>query len=216
MADEQEPAMTPNREALRGMLLERNQYPERADEIDARIRKTFERKVAILALDMCGFTRLSDRRGIIFYLAMICAMEESARPAVEGNRGRVIKVEADNLFAIFDHPADAVEAALDIFRAFEAVNSVVPDDRDIHGSIGIGYGDLLIVGHEDVFGVEMNHACKLGEDIAGPNELLLTPSAHAALAESLFEFATKPVTIGHSEVTVYRFEKRLDRPAVGG
>jgi hypothetical protein len=39
---------------------------------------------------------------------------------VTGNGGQVIKQEADNLFAIFAQPAHALEAALDIFRAFEA------------------------------------------------------------------------------------------------
>lgn len=201
------------REILRRLLSERNQYPERADEIDATIRAAFERRATVLALDMCGFTELSERRGILFYLSMIREMEEAARPAIEGNRGRVVKQEADNLFALFDHPADAVEAALDIFRAFEAVNSVVPDDRDIRGSIGIGYGDLLVIGDEDVYGVEMNHACKLGEDLAGPSEILLTPGAYTALVGDLYEFSPKDVAIGSYRATCHRFEGRRARPS---
>jgi adenylate cyclase len=166
---------------LRHLLEERNQYPERAEEIDARIREAFERHVAILVLDMSGFSRLTVEFGIIHYLAMIAQMDTSSRPAVTGNNGTVIKQEADNLFAIFPTPADAVEGALDIFRAFEAVNAVVPVDRDLFGSIGIGYGDTLLVGDDDMFGSEMNLASKLGEDLAERHEILLTASAHAAL-----------------------------------
>src|SRR4051812_1248967 len=129
----------PGHGELRRLLSERNQHPERAEGIDAQIRAAFERRAAILALDMCGFSRLSRKHGIIFYLAMIRQMEEAATPAVVGNGGRVIKQSADNLYAVFDRPDRALEAALDIFRAFGAVNSVVPDDRDIHGSIGIGF-----------------------------------------------------------------------------
>ena len=94
----------PGHEELRRLLSERNQYPERAAQIDERIRAAFERRVAILVLDMCGFSRLSRKHGIIFYLAMIRQMEEAATPAVVGNGGRVIKQEADNLFAVFDQP----------------------------------------------------------------------------------------------------------------
>ena len=55
---------------------------------------------------MVGFSRLSQKHGIIHYLAMIARMDLAARPAVEGNGGRVVKQEADNLFAVFETPVD--------------------------------------------------------------------------------------------------------------
>jgi adenylate cyclase len=155
-----------DRQFMRRLLSERNQFPERADEIDRQLRDALERKTAILVLDMVGFSRLTVQYGIIHYLAMIHQMEEAARPAVTGNGGEVIKQEADNLYAIFDDPARALDSALDIFRAFDAVNSVVPPDRDIYGSIGIGYGETLVIDEKDIFGSEVNLACKLGEDLA--------------------------------------------------
>jgi class 3 adenylate cyclase len=199
----------PGREELRRLLSERNQYPGRAAQIDGQIRATFERRVAILVLDMCGFSRLSRKHGIIFYLAMIRQMEEAATPAVVGNGGRVIKQEADNLYATFDQPAGALEAALDIFRAFQAVNSVVPSDRDIHGSIGIGYGETLVVGDEDLFGVEMNLASKLGEDVAQGGEILLTAAAHRALPPDHYRCTARTCPIGDLEIESYRFEEIL-------
>ena len=168
-----------------------------------------ERKVAILALDMCGFSRLTIQHGIIHYLAMIHQMEEASVPAVRENGGQVIKQEADNLFAIFEEPVQAVEAALDIFRAFEAINSVVPDDRDIYGSIGIGYGDTLVIGDEDLFGQEMNLASKLGEDLACRQEILLTAAAHAGLPEGLYKFAPMNFAISGLEIDCYRYEGRI-------
>lgn len=171
----------PGKAYLRGLLAERNQYPDRVEEIDALIRKAFERRVAILVLDMSGFSRLTIEYGIIHYLAMIEQMDSSSRPAVTGNHGQVIKQEADNLFAVFDTPAHAVEGALDIFRAFDAVNAVVPDSRDLFGSVGIGYGDTLVIGEDDMFGSEVNLASKLGEDLAERSEILLTAAAHDAL-----------------------------------
>ena len=56
-------------------------------------------------------------------------MAGAAGPAVVGNGGTVIKLEADNLYAMFPTPQLALEGALDIFRAFDAVNSVVPPER---------------------------------------------------------------------------------------
>ena len=196
----------PGRTYLRKLLSERNQNPDRAARIDAEIRQAFERMVAILVLDMSGFSRLTAKHGIIHYLAMIEQMEGTVRPAVKGNHGHVIKQEADNLFAIFGNPVDALEAALDIFRAFDAINTVLPDARDIHGSIGIGYGETLVVGDEDLFGPEMNLASKLGEDIAVKGQILLTKSACNALPAGRYSFTQETVEISGINMDYFRYE----------
>ena len=203
------PPKRPTRAYLRRLLSERNHNPERAREIDAEIRRAFERMVAILVLDMSGFSRLTQEHGIIHYLAMIEQMEGAVRPAIKANHGRVIKQEADNLFATFGNPVDALEAALDIFRAFEAINTVLPDSRDIHGAIGIGYGETLVVEEADLFGPEMNLASKLGEDIAVRRQILLTESAHNALPPGRYSFHKLSQEISGLKLDYYRFEESL-------
>ena len=198
--------MVGGRALLRERLRERNQNPDRLVEIDAELLLTFQRRRAILTLDMCGFSRLTHKHGTLFYLSMIVQMEEAATPPVLNNRGRVIKQEADNFFAVFDAPADALEAALDILLAFRAVNSVVPDDRDIAVSIGIGYGDVLDLG-DDVYGDEMNVACRLGEDLAGRNEVLLTPAAAEALPADAYDL-DEVTFAGPDAVRAYRWRGR--------
>lgn len=193
---------------LRQLLSERNQYPERASLIDAEVRRAFEQKVAVLILDMCGFSRLTAKYGIMHFLGMIQQMNEAARPAIADNGGKVIKQEADNLFAVFDQPAQALEAALDIFRAFDAMNAILPDERDIYGSIGIGYGETLVIGDEDLFGAEMNVACKLGEDCAGKSEILLTPAAWQALPQRHYQCTQDAFVIGDTRFECYRFDKK--------
>lgn len=200
---------TPARMQLHELLLERNQSPDRIEEIDRRIKEIFQRKVSMLVLDMCGFTRVSAEHGIIHYLSMIQQMESAARPAVGQNNGTVVKQEADDLFAFFPTPHDALEGALDIFRAFEAMNAVVPDERDIYGSIGIGFGDTLVIGEEDLFGNEMNLASRLGEDLAGQQEVLLTPSAFAALPEGLYRFEIASFPDRGAQITAHRFLGRI-------
>ena len=204
MAGSSRPGLT----ALKALLRERNQAPARAAEIDRRLREQFQRRAAVLVLDMCGFSRLTAKHGIIFYLSMIVQMEDAATPAVLNNNGTVVKQEADNFFALFHHPADALEAALDVFNAFKAVNSVMPDDRDILGSVGIGYGDLLVAGTEDVYGEEMNAACRLGEDLGQRDEILLTPAAHDALPAGKYQFEPVRYRHGNAEINAFRFRGR--------
>ena len=103
-------------------------------------------------------------------------------------------------------------------RAFEAVNSILPEDRGIHGSIGIGYGDLLVIGDEDLFGTEMNLASKLGEDLACAGEILLSPAAHDALPSDRYRCEQVDVIISGLEVRCHRFQEvirpRLEGPVV--
>ncbi|MEK6303647.1 MAG: adenylate/guanylate cyclase domain-containing protein [Acidobacteriota bacterium] len=197
------------RALLNRLLSELNQYPERVSGITAKLREVLERRVAMLVLDMVGFSRLTLEHGIIHYLAMIHQMVESATPAVIANGGRVIKQDADNIFAIFDNPTLALEAARDIFRAFDAVNTVTPIERHLCGSVGIGYGETLVIDDSDLFGSEMNLASKLGEDLAGKSDILLTASAYEALPAGRYLFAPVRFLIGEMEVDYFRYERAL-------
>jgi adenylate cyclase len=191
------------------MLSEYNQFPEHGGAIQDALRTTFEQNVAMLVLDMSGFSRLTAQYGVLHYLAMIAQMVESATPAVTGNGGIVIKQEADNLFARFPTSADALEAATDIFRAFEVVNAVTPPERHIRGSIGIGYGSTLVVEDEDMFGNEMNVACKLGEDLARPGEILLTEAAREALPDGRYVFTPAEFQCSGMQIDAFRFVRKL-------
>lgn len=81
----------------------------------------------------------------------------------------MIKHEADHLFAVFATPEQALEAALDTLRALDAMNAMLPPERSLNVSARMGYGPTLVIANEDLFGPEMNGACKLGEDIATAN-----------------------------------------------
>ena len=51
--------------------------------------------------------------------------------------------------------------------------------------LGIGYGPVILVGDRDVFGAEVNAASKLGEDTAGPGEVLVTEALVSEVGEVL-------------------------------
>ena len=194
------------RAELKQLLRERNANMDRKAEYERIIRQRFEKEVAILALDMTGFSRTTMKLGIIHFLGLIAQMEELAVPAVVNNGGTVIKQEADNLFATFPTASQAVEAALEIFEAFREASKTAAEDCDIYGSVGIGYGPTLVIDDEDLFGNEMNLASKLGEDLAESMEILLTESAQANLAKDRYKFNPLYFTISGMELNCYRLE----------
>jgi adenylate cyclase len=164
---------------LERLLDARNEHPERIPKIDREIRARFQERHAVMVLDMCGFSRLTLQHGIVHFLAMIRRMHSMVRPIIAGAKGRVVKTDADNVFAVFPDVPDALAAAARIGHDLSRANAVLPQDWDLHVSMGIGYGELLMVGADDFYGAELNLASKLGEDVAGPGEVLLTDAARA-------------------------------------
>jgi len=192
------------REELSRLLQERNEYPERAPEIDARIRETFGETHAIMIMDMSGFSRMTLKHGIMHFLAMIHRMNQIVAPTVSEHKGRVIKFEADNAFAIFDTVEAAIEAAIDTSRRFSAANTMLPEEMDMHGKFGIGYGEILIVEDTDLFGSEVNLASKLGEDLAERGEILLTEAAFAEVDAERREYEEVSMTISGLQLKVHK------------
>jgi class 3 adenylate cyclase len=170
--------------ALKELLREYNEYPERRKAVSAEIEQRFRRPVAILVLDTCGFTRTVQSLGIIHFLALIERLDRLITPIVERTGGRLLKREADNIFAVFKSVESAVECADQILFTVRAANEPLPAADEIDVSLGLGYGEVIQVGENDLFGDEMNLACKLGEDLAERHELLLTPAARQALEDT--------------------------------
>ncbi|TNE86363.1 MAG: adenylate/guanylate cyclase domain-containing protein [Deltaproteobacteria bacterium] len=156
-------------------------------EAESRIRARFEQEHAVLVLDMSGFSRITQKRGIVAFLALIQRMRTLCGPHIRGAGGRLVKAEADNLLAVFPDPDAALTAALGMHTA--CGEDAVDRERDdqVRVCIGIGYGPLIDI-HHDIFGDELNLASKLGEDLADPGEILLTPSAAKPVESRLEPF----------------------------
>jgi adenylate cyclase len=195
----------PSRERLRGLLKEYNEYPERRDEIEARIHDEFGKEVAILVLDSCGFSRSVRQHGIVNYLARLERLERLVAPMVVAHGGRVLRAEADNIFALFKDTRSAVGCAAEIQRSVEIANEPLPAASEIYVAIGVGFGRLLLIEDDDAFGDEMNIACKLGEDLAEQGEILLTAAAHDALGDDdTWGFEDSSVRIAGLDLTAYK------------
>lgn len=195
-SDNNEPVANRNtRATLERLLSEMIEQPERRDEISRDIESIFAQDKAIFMLDMSGFSRTTQRRGIVCFLLMIHQMQLMARPAIENHQGLLIKAEADNLFCLFDTVTDAIAAARDIVGRLTTVNLILPEDRRLYASVGIGYGRILNVGDEDLFGDEVNLASKLGEDVAGRGAVLLTSQAHSQLQDAAIQTREEMLSI---------------------
>jgi class 3 adenylate cyclase len=168
---------------LEHLLDELAEHPERIEDVTERVDEAFAEERTVLILDMSGFTRATRQGDLISYLLMINQMRRLALPVVQEHGGILVRADHDNLTCLFDDVPSAVEASQDITRRLETVNVVLPSDRELYVSIGIGHGRILNVENESVYGSEVNLASKLGEDIAQLGEILLTEGARAALGE---------------------------------
>ncbi len=156
-------------------LLEiRNTTPTNAAEIDRQIHHLFGETHAVMVLDMSGFSLRTLKLGIIPTLAVIKRLQTAIVPIITGHQGTIVKLEADNVFAVFPEVRDAVAGAIAIHQYLL--------DTDLRVSIGIGYGEMLMIAEEDMFGTELNLASKLGEDLAEPGETMITEMAFQRLS----------------------------------
>jgi class 3 adenylate cyclase len=168
--------------ALSALLDAMIEHPEKQSAIAEEIEGRFGQDHATLILDMSGFTRTTRTHGIVSFLLMIHQMHRIACPSIAAHGGKLIKTEADNLFCLFDTVDAALAASQDIVSRLEMVNLLMPEGRHLYASIGIGYGRILNIADKDLFGDEVNLSCKLSEDIAAQNAILLTEHAMAKMS----------------------------------
>jgi adenylate cyclase len=166
------------------LLYAQENEKDKREQIEATLWQEFGKVKAVFVMDMSGFSLLAYRHGIVHYLSMVRRMQLMTKPIVEKYRGQVVKFEADNCYAMFDDPLSAVRAAIALNTAFFATNVLTEDEFDIRVSIGIDYGDVLLIGGPDYFGNSVNYACKIGEDIGGPGEILVTSTAFKQIPET--------------------------------
>ncbi len=101
----------------------------------------------------------------------------TAPAIIKHNNGQVVKFEADNCFARFPDVLDAVRMAITYNHTLEAMNLTTSEGFNIHASVGIDYGKFLLIKQTDFWGVPVNIASKLGEDLAETGEILVTEEA---------------------------------------
>jgi class 3 adenylate cyclase len=167
-------------ETLRDLLLDYGQKlnnSEARKAIEEEIWRQFGAERTVMVLDMSGFSLLTRRHGVVHYLSMVRRMQRTVRPIVLDHGGSMVKFEADNAFAVFPDPESGIRATIEMNQAFAVENANCPEDFAIKLSCGLDHGRILLIEGQEFFGDSVNIACKLGEDLAGPGEILVAKTA---------------------------------------
>lgn len=146
------------------------------EKIDARIWDLFGEDWAVMFTDLSGFSRFVADFGIIHFLQTIYESQRIFSPCIDSFDGILIKMEGDSMLILFRRADKAVQCAIAMQQAAKSYNENRIDAEKILPCIGIGYGRILTIGEQDVFGAEVNAASKLGEDTAKAWDILVTDS----------------------------------------
>ena len=142
--------------------------------IDARIWELFGEDWCIMNTDLSGFSRGVAEFGIIHFLQTIFEAERILVPVVESHDGILLKVEGDSFMVIFRNVHKALHASVEMQRIVRRYNADRPAVEQVLLGVGLGFGRMLRIGDADVFGVEVNSACILGETWAKGYDILVT------------------------------------------
>lgn len=148
--------------------------------VDKRIWDLFGERWAIMYTDLSGFSRRVAEFGIIHFLQTIHESFQLHAPVIDRRSGFLLKVEGDSMMVIFRNVDEAVGCAIEMQRVSHAYNASRAPEDQVLLCLGLGYGQMLRIAEDDVFGAEVNAASKLGEDTAKAGEILVTGAVHDA------------------------------------
>lgn len=166
---------------LEGLIRERLEPGADKTAVDDRIWRMFGETRAVMFTDLVGFSRRVSEFGIVHFLQTIYESHNLVTPCLQEHDGLLLKHEGDSNLIIFPDPRSAVRCAFDLMSAAGRYNIGRSKIDSIWFSIGIGFGEILRIGDSEVYGAEVNAACKLGEDFAKGKEILVTGAVMEAL-----------------------------------
>jgi len=165
---------TASQDRLERLIQRRLQPDTNKEELDRSIWELFGEEWAVMYTDLVGFSRNVAEYGIIHFLQTIYESHRLLVPIIEEYGGILLKIEGDSLMVIFRTATQSINCAIAMQQCCDSYDQLKPDTERILLCVGLGYGKLLRIGDSDVFGAEVNAACKLGEDAAKAREILVT------------------------------------------
>ena len=133
---------------------------------------------AVLIADLAGFSDTCEREGVEAGIAEAKRFWRIAQAEAEAHGGEFVKGWADNVAAVFPSVDLAEACALDLVQL-------------VRCACGIGWGEVVLP-PGDLWGVEVNRASRLGEDVAQEGEVLLTDAARLEVRRSITPAPPKP------------------------
>jgi len=108
---------------------------------------------------------------------------EVVDPAIDRNRGRIVKLMGDGLLIEFASVVDAVNCAVAVQQGMPGWNGERSDDRRITFRVGVNLGDVVIDG-DDIQGDGVNVAARL-EAMAAPGGVAVSDVVHDQVRDRL-------------------------------
>lgn len=178
-----------------------------AAALDARIEKACGAELTVVSCDSSGFSRKTHEHGIIEFMDNMVKCHDALEKIVARHGGITLSDKADNLMLIFDEPVQAVACAIEMHRWLKRRNVGLPEHKKYNICVGIHHGKLLRFA-DDAYGPAVNVAFKLGEDIAGKDELMITAQVNEVVKKKFRTDYTKHITIGGLSFDAYKVKYR--------
>lgn len=118
------------------------------------------RLAAILAIDVVGYSRLTERDEVGTLATLKSRRREIVQPMISKHHGRIIKLIGDGALIEFGSAVNAVDCAVELQKAMDIANADVAEDRRIVLRAGINLGDVVVEG-DDLYGDGVNVAARL-------------------------------------------------------
>ncbi|MER8444751.1 adenylate/guanylate cyclase domain-containing protein [Mesorhizobium sp. M1066] len=139
---------------------------------------------AILACDVVGYSRLTERdeRGTLERLKSY--RKDLLEPLVSEHQGRIVKLTGDGMLCEFASVVNAVTSAMAIQQALAEHEAETPEEERIRFRIGVNLGDVVCEEDGDLYGDGVNIAARL-ESIADPGTVVVSGTAYDHLQGKL-------------------------------
>lgn len=135
---------------------------------DREVAWCFGRPLAVMVTDTVGMSKLTKEKGITEVLSRIRRMRRISKPYIEKRGATLIKTVADDMYIVHPSVCELYELARELIHVNHKIN--------VELEIGIDFGEVLEVDN-DLWGDAVNVASRLGEDIAGSHQILLSRAA---------------------------------------
>jgi len=105
----------------------------------------------VLFTDIEGYTRISGKYGDTFALNLRKKHDELLKPIIQQYNGDYIKSTGDGLLALFNNPAQAVQASIKMQKNILSYNNKTEEKMDeVHIRIGINMGEVKFINGDPI------------------------------------------------------------------